>query len=122
MVPELNREYPQENEEEIFAQMVEETISEMKPIGGFIRRGQHAKATGCVTAEFQVVDEMPDHLRHGVFAEPGRTFEALVRFSNSQGTHWSTMGRAPAGGWRSSSWVSRASVRPKATPTARRIS
>ena len=86
MVPELNKEYPQENEDEIFAEMVEETISEMKPIDGFIRRGQHAKATGCVTAEFRVVDEVPDHLRHGVFAEPGRTFEALVRFSNSQGT------------------------------------
>ena len=86
MIPELGREYPQKNEEEIFAEMVEQTISEMKPIGGFIRRGQHAKATGCVTAEFRVVDGVPDHLRHGVFAEPGRNFEALVRFSNSQGT------------------------------------
>ena len=86
MALELNKEYPQEDEEEIFAEMVEETISEMKPIGGFIRRGQHAKATGCVTAEFQVVDGMPDHLRHGVFAEPGRSFQALVQFSNSQGT------------------------------------
>jgi hypothetical protein len=86
MALELNREYPQENEEQIFAEMVDEAISEMKAIGGFIRRGQHAKATGCVTAEFRVVDEVPDHLRHGVFAEPGRSFEALARFSNSQGT------------------------------------
>ena len=29
MVPELNKEYPQEDEHEIFAEMVDETISEM---------------------------------------------------------------------------------------------
>jgi hypothetical protein len=86
MVAELSKEYPRPNEAEIFRQMVEETIAEMRPIGGFVRRGQHAKATGCVAAEFRIADVMPVSLRHGVFAVPGRSFQALVRFSNSQGT------------------------------------
>ena len=83
---ELHKEYPQASEGKIFEEMVAQTISQMHPIDGFVRRGQHAKATGCVAAEFRIAETVPEALRHGIFAEPGRRFAASVRFSNSQGT------------------------------------
>ena len=49
---------------------------------GPARRDAHPKAHGCVRAEFRVLDTVPPELRAGVFAEPGRRFEACVRFSN----------------------------------------
>ncbi len=66
--------------------MVELTVGQMKPICGHLRRGQHAKATGCVTAEFRIADDIPSDLQHGIFRQAGRNFSAIVRFSNSQGT------------------------------------
>jgi len=86
MIPELNREYPELDDQKAFEQMVSLTVGQMKPIDGLLRRGQHAKATGCVTAEFRIVEDVPSDLRHGIFREHGRTFIAIVRFSNSQGT------------------------------------
>ena len=83
---ELGREYPELDDAQVFARMVSLTIDQMEPIHGRLRRGQHAKATGCVTAEFRVADNVPAGLRYGVFAQNGRTYRALVRFSNSQGT------------------------------------
>jgi len=86
MTPELNREYPELDDPKVFEQMVNLTVGQMKPVHGHLRRGQHAKATGCVTAEFRIADDTPSDLRHGIFRQPGRTFGAIVRFSNSQGT------------------------------------
>src|SRR5437762_462740 len=86
MTPELNREYPELDDAEVFEQMVRLTVEQMKPVRGHLRRGQHAKATGCVTAEFRIADNVRTDLRHGIFSQPGRTFNAIVRFSNSQGT------------------------------------
>src|SRR5215471_19101375 len=63
--------------------MIDLTLGQMKPIEGHLRRGQHAKATGCVTAEFRIADDVPPDLRHGVFQQPGRSLSAIVRFSNS---------------------------------------
>jgi hypothetical protein len=86
VTPELNREYPELDDPKVFEQMINLAVDQMKPIHGHLRRGQHAKATGCVTAEFRIVDDVASDLRHGVFRQPGRTFSAIVRFSNSQGT------------------------------------
>jgi hypothetical protein len=48
-------------------------------------RAAHAEATGRVSATFQVDDDLreraPDLMR-GVFATPGRTYQAYIRFSN----------------------------------------
>jgi hypothetical protein len=86
MTPELNREYPELDDPKVFAQMVELTVGHMKPVCGHLRRGQHAKATGCVTAELRIADEVPSDLQYGIFRQAGRTFNAIVRFSNSQDT------------------------------------
>ena len=45
-------------------------------------RDAHAKAHGCVMAEVQVPSDLPVPLRQGVFAEPGKTWQATIRLSN----------------------------------------
>jgi len=48
-----------------------------------IARGVHPKDHGCVTAKFQVLDCIPEELRKGVFAKPGREYQAFIRYSNA---------------------------------------
>ncbi len=45
-----------------------------------VLRDAHPKAHGLVSAQFIVLDGLPDELRHGVFRTP-RTYDALIRFS-----------------------------------------
>ncbi|MEB2654206.1 catalase family protein [Pseudomonas siliginis] len=45
-------------------------------------RDAHAKAHGCVKAQVQVLPELEQSLRQGVFSEPGKTWQALIRLSN----------------------------------------
>jgi hypothetical protein len=52
-----------------------------KPV---VPRGQHMKGHGCVRAAFEVLADIPESLRKGIFAEP-RTFDAYIRFSNGKG-------------------------------------
>jgi hypothetical protein len=47
---------------------------------GHFERGGNTKTHGIVRAEFTVRDDLPEHMRRGVFAEP-RTFPAWVRFA-----------------------------------------
>ncbi len=51
--------------------------------GHSVPRGQHPKHHGCVRAEFVVAQELPEHLRVGLFREPGARFPACIRFSNA---------------------------------------
>ncbi|WP_433589563.1 catalase family protein [Pseudomonas koreensis] len=45
-------------------------------------RDAHAKAHGCVKAEVTVLPELTPSLRQGVFSEPGKTWQAMIRLSN----------------------------------------
>ena len=47
---------------------------------GYFERGGNTKTHGIVRGEFTVRDDLPEHMRRGIFAEP-RTFRAWVRFS-----------------------------------------
>lgn len=47
-----------------------------------VLRDAHAKAHGCVKAQVTVAPELAGNLRAGVFAEPGRTWQAWMRLSN----------------------------------------
>lgn len=49
---------------------------------GLMTRDVHAKHHGCVRATFAVDKDVPDDLRAGVFAEPGKEYAAWIRFSN----------------------------------------
>lgn len=50
---------------------------------GRILRGVHTKAHGCVRAAFTVNKGIDEPHRVGVFAQPGRTFDAWIRYSNA---------------------------------------
>jgi hypothetical protein len=58
----------------------EEYASGIRPA----RRDAHAKAHGCVKADFSVKADIPADLRRGVFAAT-RSFAAWIRFSNGNG-------------------------------------
>ncbi|WP_174823812.1 catalase family protein [Pseudomonas koreensis] len=45
-------------------------------------RDAHAKAHGCVKAEVTVLPELTPSLRQGVFSQPGKTWQAMIRLSN----------------------------------------
>jgi hypothetical protein len=47
---------------------------------GYFERGGNTKTHGIVRAEFTVRDDLPEHMRRGIFAEP-RTYPAWVRYS-----------------------------------------
>jgi hypothetical protein len=47
------------------------------------RRDAHPKHHGTVEAELIVDAGIPEELRHGVFATPGRRYQAWIRFSNA---------------------------------------
>lgn len=46
------------------------------------RRDAHAKATGCLRATFSVNGDIPTHFQSSIFSEPGREYQAWIRFSN----------------------------------------
>ena len=75
------------NEAEAVRVIVEVIEDEVRAAAksGAAHRDAHAKAHGCVRAEFRVVDNLPPALRLGIFAEP-RSYDAWIRFSNGSGT------------------------------------
>jgi len=54
---------------------------------GYYERGGNTKTHAVVRAEFTVRDDLPEHMRRGIFAEP-RTYRAWVRYSGP-GPVWS---------------------------------
>ena len=45
-------------------------------------RLQHEKSHGCVAAEFIVDPKIAATYQHGIFATPGKKYDAIIRFSN----------------------------------------
>ena len=80
-----NEEVPA-NEDEATQQivrMIEESVR-AEARNGLARRGAHAKAHGCVQAEFRVLDNLPEEVRVGIFRDP-RVYPAWIRYSNAFG-------------------------------------
>jgi hypothetical protein len=48
-----------------------------------ILRGVHPKSHGCVKATFTINPDLAPEYRVGLFAEPGKQFDAFIRFSNA---------------------------------------
>jgi hypothetical protein len=65
---------------EALSVVIEESIRKQYNPGN-ARRDAHPKAHGCVKAEFQVLEALPDRLAKGMFI-PGNTYQAWIRFSN----------------------------------------
>ena len=61
---------------------LKDVIEKLYPPGTRMRRDAHPKAHGVVTARFSIGSNVPEALRHGLFATP-KEYTAWVRFSNS---------------------------------------
>ena len=63
-------------------QTLEKILKRSREQSGQYQGDVHVKVHGCATGEFRVLPNLPAELAQGVFAEE-RTFQAVVRFSNS---------------------------------------
>jgi len=72
----------QPDEEAHLDQIIETFSAQLERLWtpGNFERGGHTKTHGIVRAELTVRDDLPQHMRRGLFVEP-RTFRAWVRFS-----------------------------------------
>jgi len=50
---------------------------------GRLLRGSHTKSHGCVKAEFVIRNDIEKKYQVGLFARPGKAYEAWIRFSNA---------------------------------------
>ncbi|MCX6215300.1 catalase family protein [Spirosoma sp.] len=64
---------------------IEQVVIEMAQAAtakyGRAMHGTHAKAVGLLKGQLTVLDDLPSELRQGMFAEVGRQYEVVVRFS-----------------------------------------
>ena len=83
-MPELERVPPEEAAQiDHIVQLTIQQLQRRYAGDAQVLRGVHPKAHGCVRAEFTVRPDLPESLRVGVFAEPGKRYDAWVRFSNA---------------------------------------
>lgn len=66
------------------ADLISAQVTKDKQETGSAHRDAHAKAHGCVRAQFKVETSLPPELRQGVFQE-GRVYPAWIRYSNGSG-------------------------------------
>ncbi|HHI77157.1 MAG TPA: catalase [Gammaproteobacteria bacterium] len=59
-----------------------EAVTRAAAHDGVVPRFNQPKTVGCVDAEFRVREDIPSHLRQGLFARPGR-YPAYLRFANA---------------------------------------
>src|SRR5262249_2466587 len=82
--PRLGEEIIQPGEGEMIDALVKHFLDRIRaaapPGTRPVTRNSHPKAHGLLRAEFIVMDDLPEVVRHGVFREP-HTFDALIRFS-----------------------------------------
>jgi hypothetical protein len=85
----LAEERIQPDEEENLQDIINSFNAQMRRLWnpGYFERGGNTKTHGVVRAEFVVRDDLPERLRRGIFAQPGR-FRAYVRYSGP-GPIWS---------------------------------
>jgi hypothetical protein len=78
----LAEERIQPGEEEHLDAIIETFTAQMRGLWnpGYFERGGNTKTHGIVRGEFTVREDLPEHMRRGIFAEP-KTYRAWVRFS-----------------------------------------
>ncbi|HEY1048802.1 MAG TPA: catalase family protein, partial [Prosthecobacter sp.] len=81
-----------ETTEENEAEIIEELVATLRGISermlaetGQALRSVHAKSHGLLHGEVQVLSSLPPILAQGVFAEPGRRYQAAIRLSTPPG-------------------------------------
>ncbi len=78
----LAEERMQPDEEAHLQDIIDTFNAQMRKLwtAGYFERGGNTKTHGLVRAEFNVRDDLPEHMRRGIFAGP-RTYPAWVRYS-----------------------------------------
>jgi hypothetical protein len=78
----LAEERAQADEDELLDEIITAFIAQMRGLWnpGHFERGGNTKTHGVVRAEFVVRDDLPEHMRRGLFAEP-RSYRAWVRYA-----------------------------------------
>ena len=78
----LAEERVQPGEEEHLQTIIDEFTAQMRGLWnpGHFERGGNTKTHGIVRGALTVRDDLPEHMRRGIFAEP-KTYRAWVRFS-----------------------------------------
>jgi hypothetical protein len=78
----LAEERIQPDEEAHLDAIIETFTAQMRRLWnpGYFERGGNTKTHGVVRAEFTVRDDLPEHMRRGIYAEPA-TYRAWVRYS-----------------------------------------
>lgn len=56
-------------------------VQKLHAVNGKTGRAVHFKSNGGFEARFEVLGDLPEHARHGIFAQP-KVYDALVRYSN----------------------------------------
>ncbi|MFK7994535.1 MAG: hypothetical protein AB8B87_10385 [Granulosicoccus sp.] len=74
----------QQDIQKLIAEMEQRTIATTTTDkrGSLIPRYNQPKTIACLTGEFTVSDNLPDNLRHGLFAEPA-SYPVTARFANA---------------------------------------
>lgn len=78
----------QPNEQETFAEiggLMRDIVTKIGARQRHIVRSVHAKSHGLLKAKLTVKDNLPEELRQGLFNEPGKTYDAIMRFSTNPG-------------------------------------
>ena len=72
------------NEDELAGKMAAliKQVSQQRHKSGTVMRFNQAKSLGCFDALFTVQNDIPQGLKHGLFATPGE-YPALIRFANA---------------------------------------
>ncbi len=80
----LGQELIDERESTIADQMIAsiKTISQQRHPNGIVKRFNQSKGLGCFDTSFEVGQDLPAHLKVGLFAQ-ARTYAAKVRFANA---------------------------------------
>ena len=64
--------------------LIRHTLMREHQPGQLMRRDAHAKHHGCVDADFEVFDSIPDEFVTGII-QPNYSYSAVIRFSNGSG-------------------------------------
>src|SRR5262245_10772532 len=86
---ELYKEYPLPGEEELahkLAEYLKWVIVNREFLSGTTTRDVHGKTVAALKAELTVDPDLPPEMRHGVLREPGKSWPAWIRYSNSSQT------------------------------------
>lgn len=77
---------PEEEQQHIAetAELTVKLLDKRYPAPKEMLRGVHPKSHGCVNASFTINTELPPELQVGLFAPPGKTYSAIIRFSNAE--------------------------------------